>query len=88
MEKRDLKLGDVVQIDPEHDDVFGGCFMLVTEPKDWGAQGFVHALPGYDDKGETTEGGRAYYRCEFEDMEYVGRAEWVPRDDMSTDDED
>lgn len=73
MEKRDLEVGDVIQIDPAHDPIFGGCFMQVTEPKSWGAQGFVVGLPspGMDNKGN------AYYRCKFEDMEYVGKAAWI-----------
>ena len=67
-----LQVGDIVQIDPAHDEVFGGCFMQVTEPKSWGAQGFVVALPT-----KHTKFGRAYYRCKFENMEWVGRAVWV-----------
>lgn len=66
-----VQAGDVVQIDPAHDpDGFGGCLMLVTEPKSWGVQGFVH-IPGAD-------GGDAYYRVKFEWIEWVGRAAWVP----------
>lgn len=67
MEKRELVVGDVVQIRADKDDgVFGGALIIVTEPKSWGAQGGVHGL------GK----GIAYYRCKFEDMEYVGRATW------------
>lgn len=72
MEKRDLKPNDIVQIDPAHDVVFGGCFMVVTEPKPWGAQGACIG-PGYNGLGGT---GIAYYRCKFENMEFVGHAEW------------
>lgn len=67
MEKAELKIGDVVQISPEHDERFGGCFMQVTEPKSFGAQGFV--------KGP--ESGNYYYRCKFENMELIGKAEWI-----------
>ncbi len=28
-----VQVGDVVQIDPEHDPRFGGCLMVVTELK-------------------------------------------------------
>ena len=65
-----LEVGDIVQIDPEHDPRFGGCLMVVTELKSWGVQGHV-AIPH--------EGGpqQAYYRCPFENMERVGHAEWV-----------
>ena len=65
----DLKKGDVVQIDPASDDMFGGCFMVITEPKSWGAQGYVPAL---------TEGvSLAYYRCKSEHMVKVGEAVWM-----------
>jgi len=67
MNKRELRVGEVVQIDPAHDDVFGGCFMQVTVPKTWGAQGFVK-VPG---------GGFAHYRCSFANMETVGAATWI-----------
>ena len=74
MEKRELKHGDVVQLGPTTaNTMFVYCFMTVTEPKSWGAQGFVQAL------GENGEqGGRAYYRAKFEDMEFVGHAVWAP----------
>jgi len=60
--------GSVYQIDPEYDKIFGGCFMTVTEPKSWGAQGYV-SIPGED--------GLAYYRCKFENMKYIGKSEWA-----------
>lgn len=69
MDKRQLEEHDVVQIDPGHDANFGGCFMTVSEPKSWGATGFVE-VPG-------KEKGEAYYRCEFANMEYVGKAPFV-----------
>lgn len=71
LKQRKLEVGDVVQIDPEFDDVFGGCFMTVTEPKSWGAQGYVKPL--------KREQGLAYYRCEFENMEFVGKAIWYEK---------
>lgn len=72
MEKRELEIGDIVQINPEYDSVFGACLMIVTEPKSFGAQGYV-LIPG-------KEGGQAYYRCAFENMELVGKAEWIRGD--------
>jgi len=69
MEKEELKIGDIVQIDPEHDDMFGACLMIVTEPKEWGAQGYVN-VPGKD-------GGLAFYRCKYANMERVGTAVWI-----------
>ena len=75
MDNQNLRCGDVVQIDPAHDDRFGGCFMIVTEPKPWGAQGYC-ASPG--------QSGLAYYRCPFAAMELIGRAEWVNKSDVES----
>ena len=63
-----LTKGDVVQIDPAHDERFGGCFMVVTEPKSFSAQGYV-STPGVK--------GLAYYRCPWAGMHKIGKAEWV-----------
>jgi hypothetical protein len=70
MESQDLKIGDIVQLNPEtsSNPAFAGCLMVVTEPKSWGAQGYV--------QGAGT-GALAYYRARFEDMELVGHAEWL-----------
>lgn len=73
MEPRDLVVGEIVQIDPEWEDGrgghwFGGCLMVVTEPKSWGAQGYV-VNAGH---------GQAYYRVTWEHMEPTGgMAVWV-----------
>jgi len=77
MQPRVLEVGDVVQIDPEEDEVFGACFMVVTSPRSWGAEGYVQALPGFNEDGSRHLGGRAYKRCEFEKMHYIGKDEWV-----------
>lgn len=69
--KTQLRPGHVVQIDPSHDPVFGGCLMIVTEVKSWGAQGCIR-VP------KSPQGGDAYYRCPFEKMELVGAATWLP----------
>lgn len=75
MNVRELKVGDVVQLSPESR--FPGCFMMVTEPKPWGAQGFI-AMPEQLDEPPK----EAYYRANWEDMEYVGRAAWVPQGEV------
>lgn len=59
-------VGDIIQIDPAHDERFGACLMVVSEPKPWGAQGYVQ-IPAE---------GQAYYRLHFEDGVRVGHAEW------------
>lgn len=75
MKQTELKVGDIVQLNPETvgNKAFAACFMVVTEPKSWGAQGYVQAL------GESRDnpGGQAYYRAQWEEMELVGKAEWV-----------
>ena len=68
-----MKVNDVYQLSPEvGNSHFAGCFMVITEVKPWGAQGYVR-VPG---------GGDAYYRAEHEEMEYVGRAIWVHPEDQ------
>jgi len=65
-----VRPGDVVQIDPDHDERFGGCFLVVSAVKPWGVQGYV-SIP---DAGRAA---RAYYRLKREAMVRVGSAEWV-----------
>jgi hypothetical protein len=73
MKPSKLMVGEVVQLDPESSTMFGGCFMVVTEPKPWGAQGYIQAF-GTD---EAT-GGQAYYRAKWAKMEPTGgMAVWV-----------
>ncbi len=74
MQPCELEVGDVVQISPDLENCFfRGAFMMVTEPKSWGAQGFI-AMP----ESREDMPGRAYFRCKWEDMEMVGRAPWAP----------
>ena len=69
-----LESGDLVQLNPATvgNQAFAACIMVVTEPRPWGAQGYVQALGTRDGPG-----GLAYYRAKWEEMEPVGRAEWV-----------
>lgn len=70
----DLKNGDIVQLTPDvRNRAFAGCLMVVTEPKSWGAQGYVQLV------GDTTDapGGQAYYRATWDEMEATGgQAQW------------
>jgi hypothetical protein len=62
MTKCDLRKGEIVQINmtPDAvDDIFCGSLMIVTEPRSWGAQGYVQ-IPGK---------GQAYYRATWDRME-------------------
>lgn len=60
MHERDLKKGDLVQLNPKlvANKMFASCFMVVTEPKPWGAQGYVQSLGA-----EGSLGGQAFYRA-------------------------
>ncbi len=70
MQQTELSVGDIVQINPEHDYPFGGCLMVVTEPKPWGAQGYCTS--------PEKPGSAFYCRVKFENMEPTGgRASWV-----------
>ena len=73
-----LEFGHVVQLSPFacRNPMFAGCFMQVTEPKAFGAQGFVQ-MTGEDGK----PGWMAYYRARWDEMELCGRAVWQPQRD-------
>lgn len=76
MDAGGVTVGNVVQLDPgqhlgEGKGFFGGCFMVVTEVKAWGAQGYI-AMPG--NRGEPP--GLAYYRAKWAEMELIGVAVW------------
>ncbi len=73
----ELEIGDVVQLDPaahlgDKDGFFAGCFMVVTEVKSFGAQGYI-AMPGK--RGEMP--GCAYFRATWDQMKKIGKAEWM-----------
>jgi hypothetical protein len=67
--RSDVEVGDVVQINPESDDRFAACFLVVEEVKPWGFQGYV-SVPGVERKV-------AYYRVNREDCERMGSAPWA-----------
>ena len=64
-----LEVGDIVQLNPHtcKNRMFAGCMMVVTEPKSWGAQGYVQGL-GQDEN----LAGQAYYRATWDQMELTG----------------
>jgi len=78
MNETKLHIGDVVQLRPDtvRNKMFAACLMTVSEPKPWGAQGYVQAL-GEDGK----PGGQAYYRAKWEEMDGpIGKTVWMPQD--------
>lgn len=73
-EQKKLEKDDVVQLNPETvgNKAFAGCFMVITEAKSWGAQGYIQGV------GEVNEaGGQYYYRARHEEMVKIGKATWV-----------
>lgn len=74
MRKMNLKVGSVVQLSAEGaNKAFAGCLMVVTDPKPWGAQGYVQNTG----ESRSCAGLLAFYRAEWAEMEYVGEATWV-----------
>lgn len=62
---------DVVQIDPEKS-VWGPVFVIVTEVRTWGIQGYF-LVP--ENRNEPP--GCAYVRVNHGDYAIIGHAEWV-----------
>ena len=60
--------GDLVQIDPTYDQLFGGNFMVVEDVYAWGFQGYVLSL--------EKPGRVAYYRCPKDKCVRIGCAGW------------
>lgn len=75
MESRELAIGDVLQLNPEHK--FGGMLIIVTEPKSWGCQGYLLSSREFD---AVKFNGRAFLRPRFEQMEWVGKLFWLEQD--------
>lgn len=81
MDQRELKVGEIVVLRPDtcRNRMFAGCLMVVTEPKFFGAQGYVQGL------GEDGEpAGQAYYRAQWDEMDETGgMSPWRPADESS-----
>lgn len=78
-ENSELRKGDVVQLSPNvGNPMFACCMMVVSELKDFGAQGYVQSL-GTNGK----PGGQAYYRAKWDEMELVGETVWDLKEDTT-----
>lgn len=73
MEKRDLILGDVVQIDPRHR--FGGMLVVVTESKDYGCMGYLLSPCDFE---AVRWKNKAFVFLKWNEMEYIGKLHWLP----------
>ena len=81
MEKRELKVGDILQINPDSSpgQHYGAMLLIVTDPKVWGAQGVLYSPVNFE---ATRFEGRAYLRVVFEDVEFCGNMEWMQMDNF------
>lgn len=60
-----IKVNSVVQINEKGQKGWIGCFVQVSEVKNWGIQGWVQ-IPMQE--------GQAYIRVPFGQMDYIGQA--------------
>jgi hypothetical protein len=69
----DYKEGDVFQITEQHGrGGWIGAFVLATEIKSWGIQGFVACIKNHEEQTS------AYIRLRWDEIAYVGHAPLVP----------
>jgi hypothetical protein len=51
-----------------------GAFVMATEIKPWGIQGFVHHVKTHDTNSQC------YIRLKWEELDYIGTAAMIPQD--------
>ncbi len=67
------EVGAVFQINEKHArNGWVGAFVLATEIKSWGIQGFVSQIETHDQQNH------AYIRLKWEELDYIGNAPLVP----------
>jgi hypothetical protein len=67
--------GDVFQIIEKHGRKgWIGAFVLATEIKSWGIQGYVAHIKTHDEQQQ------AYIRLKWDEIEFVGHAPLIPAD--------
>ena len=72
------KIGNIYQIDPSKSERWKGQFIVATEIKLWGVQGYL--LLDHPDNGQLVRcDGLAFIRMKYEEIVCVGFAEWTPR---------
>lgn len=81
MLKKELVEGDILQINPENEHKFAGMLVIVTEPKSWGAQGYLMCHYNFE-AVRVLPSQKAFVRVKFEDVEHVGRVEWIMQDKL------
>lgn len=73
MSNENRQAGDVFQINELHGrNEWIGAFVLATEIKSWGIQGFVHSIQTHN------EAGQAYIRLNWDEIDFIGRSVLQP----------
>jgi hypothetical protein len=76
--RRNYEVGDVVQIIETHGrNGWIGAFVMVTEVKSFGIQGFVTTIKSHEEQTQ------AYIRLPWNQFEYVGKATLTPNPNPS-----
>lgn len=70
-----VRVGDIVQLDPQRHVKFGGCYLTVTLAAHWGVVGYV-AWP------EAPTAARCSYRAEAATYRRVGVSVWWAAPDL------
>ncbi len=71
MDKSNMTIGAIVQIKPDaKNKAFRGCFVTVTELKNYGIKGYVQTVGECKEK----QGEQVWIRFEFDDFELCGTA--------------
>lgn len=72
--RNDYEVGSVFQINEKHGRKgWIGAFVLATEIKPWGIQGFVAHIETHDEQRS------AFIRLKWEEIEFVGMATLIPQ---------
>lgn len=79
MIKKELVEGDILQINPENGHKFAGMLVIVDEPTSWGCQGYLMSHYNFE-AVRCLPSQKAFVRVKFEDVEHVGRVEWIMQD--------
>lgn len=73
-----VRIGAIVQVDPDESDRYAGQFIIVTEIKEWGIQGYLAVT--MEDPDLVRWKGIAYVRMAWDKIWLVGFAEWLQED--------
>lgn len=71
-----IEEGDIVQINPEKHENLGGYLLIVTQPTEFGCQGYLMYPHNLD--GGVRYQDFLFLRLNFDEFEKVGKIEWMP----------